>query len=97
MLDNGRIFSHDLYTVKKLDEPRLGGPAIKALKILGEINATKNESNRYKKTFQEYSKSLENWKTYTKYTWMRQPNRFLSPPQKTTTPYERKSRKLQCM
>ena len=50
MLDNGRISSQqDLYVVKNLDEPLLGGPAVKALKILGKINAINYESRRYKK------------------------------------------------
>ena len=31
------------------------------------------------KAFQEYSKALENFKTYIKYTWMRQPDHFLLP------------------
>ena len=45
MLDNGRISSQqDLYVVKIFDEPLLGGPAIKALKIFRKINAEKYKS-----------------------------------------------------
>ena len=82
MLYNGRIFSQqDLYIVKNLDKPLLGGPAIKALRILGKINAINNESHRYKKDFLRVFKGPGKLrKTYTKYTWMRQPNRFLLPP-----------------
>ena len=51
ILDYGKIsLKQDLYMVKKLEEPLLGWPAIKALKILGKIN-TINESDRYEKEF----------------------------------------------
>ena len=59
MLDNGRISSpQDLYIGKILDEPLAGGPAFKALKILGKINAISNESHRYKKDFPTVFKGL---------------------------------------
>ena len=44
--------------MKNLDEPLLGGPAIKALKILGEIDAINNESHQYKKDFPRVFKGL---------------------------------------
>ena len=51
ILDYGKISSkQDLYMVKNLKEPLLGGPAIKALKILGKIN-TINDSHRHEKEF----------------------------------------------
>ena len=59
MLDNGRISpQQDLYVVKNLDEPLLGGPAIKALKILGKFNAINNENHRYKQDFPRVFKKL---------------------------------------
>ena len=59
MLDNGRISSQqDLYVVKNLDEPLLGEPAIKALKILGKIIAINNESHQYSKDFPRVFKGL---------------------------------------
>ena len=44
--------------MKILDEPLLGGPIIKALKILGKINAINNESRRYNKDFPRVIKGL---------------------------------------
>ena len=95
MLDNRRISTQqDQYVVKNLDEPRMGGPAIKALKILEKINAINNESHRYKKTL---SKSIQRpWKIEKRIQntlgWDIS-TVFYCHPQKSTTPYEAKSRR----
>ena len=58
ILDYGEIsLKQDLYVAKNLEEPLLGGPAIKALKIFGKIN-TINESDRYEKEFPRVFKDL---------------------------------------
>ena len=67
-LDTGKFSSQqNLYVVKNLDEPLLGGPLIKTLKLLGKVDAINDESHQYKKSLREYSKALENRKTYLKY------------------------------
>ena len=58
ILDYGKISSkQDLYMVKILEESLLGGPAIKALKILRKIDTIK-ESHRYEKEFPRVFKGL---------------------------------------
>ena len=59
-LDTGKFSSQqDLYFVKNLDEPLLGRPAIKSMKLLGKINAINNKSHQYKKDSPRVFKGLE--------------------------------------
>ena len=52
--------------MKNLDEPLLGGPAIKALKLVEKINAIYIESHQYKKEFPRVFKGVGKLKNLSK-------------------------------